>query len=134
MPARRAKLSLDPKQHSKSPPPHGFETSPTGGQSASTGEANEAKGQAATAGGGERPAAGRWEAHRPSPPPGSQTGAESTEPLRKEAPASSTAAVRGAERALLTRAAAIGRHPLVRAAAVGLAAGLSLYLLRRRFF
>jgi hypothetical protein len=134
MTARRAKLSLDSKQHSKSPPPHGFETPAAAGQSASAGEANQAQVQASTEGGAGRPAAGRWEAHRPAPAPESQAGAEPTDPLHEAAPAPSTAAVPAQERALLARAAAIGRHPLVRAAAVGLAAGLSLYLLRRRFF
>lgn len=130
MTARRAKLSLDSKQHSKSPPPHGFQSPSDAGQSAAAGAAKQAQGQASTEADGGRPAAGRWEAHRPSLPPESQAGAEPTAPLHEEAPASSPAAARAPS----ARAAAIGRHPLVRAAAVGLAAGLSLYLLRRRFF
>jgi hypothetical protein len=134
MTAKRAKLSLDPKQRSKSAPPHGFDTQAAAGQSRSAGEPNAGQGQAPAKGATGRPAAAPWQAHRPAPPPESATSATPAAPHHREVAAASTPAGPAAERGLSARAAAIGRHPLVRAAAVALAAGLSLYLLRRRLF
>lgn len=145
---KRARLSLDPGQRSKAPPPHGFDPEAddaappdaTGG-AASTAEPARAAPLAASY---DRPkrAGGRWRAHRPQSEPQSEPRPE-PEPEPGAAAARAPDAATGigspafgasSGTALLAHLRALSRRPVVRAIAVGVAAGVSLYLLRRRLF
>jgi hypothetical protein len=134
MTARRAKLSLDPKRHTKAPPPHGFDAPETASAEQSQAPDDAATGLGASAGAGaaRRRAAG-WQAHRPVPaePSAAMAGAEASggSPAERDG----AIAAHGAD-TWLAQAAALSRHPAVRALAVGVVTGLSLYLLRRRLF
>lgn len=129
MTAKRAKLSLDPGQHSKPPPSHGFDApaqapeQPPGdvdtGAAAAAVSAGDAAGDAAGR------AAGRWRAHRPQ-------GADA--PVSKGGERPVQEPTTGGPETLLARAAALSRHPAVRVVAAGVLTGLSIYLLRRRLF
>ncbi len=121
---KRAKLSLEPDRRAKAPPSHGFE-SPTEIPPAGAAAARKAGSQGAVQDQTPTPAraAAGWQAH----PPGSTPSPRPVSP--DPTPPHSVGAG-----ALAVRLGSLARRPLVRAVAVGLAAGLSLYLLRRRLF
>jgi hypothetical protein len=122
---KRAKLSLDPQQRSKPAPPHGFAgqaaPSPDAG-AVHPGAAAPAKGSTAEAGRAAGQAAGHWRANRPEP------AAAQGAAVAEDQPAG------GGIGAWVAGVRVLARKPVVRAVAVGMLAGLSFYLLRRRLF
>jgi hypothetical protein len=129
---RRAKLSLDPKQHSKTPPPHGFDVPAPTPAEPERPDGSTAASRPGAGGTPARPAGGRGRAHRREPvasqAPDDSSGLEgATGDARPATPGHTPGAV-------LAVARVLSRRPLVRALAVGVAAGISIYLLRRRLF
>ncbi len=135
---RRAKLSLDTDQHHKGAPPHGFDEP----QPAASGESARHAGPPAeqavaggAAGAARRRAGGRWRAHRPAAEaeaaggtPGPQNGGQVAAARQRSGSRMPVVGV------LMSHAASFARRPLVRAVALGLVAGVSIYLFRRRLF
>jgi hypothetical protein len=126
---KRAKLSLDPQQRSKPAPPHGFAgqaAPPPDAGAVHPGAAAPAKGSTAEAGQAAGPAAGRaaghWRANRPEPEPAQAAAVAEDQPAG------------GGIGAWVAGVRVLARKPVVRAVAVGMLAGLSFYLLRRRLF
>jgi hypothetical protein len=136
---RRAKLSLDPKQQSKAAPPHGFEQRAPGIPDDATAGAEAAPVARPAAGAGKdvQSVRARWQAHRPQADPtagaaaGPSAGGVPPESVA-ERPAPRPAAHMAS--ALNARVRELSRRPMVRAVAVGVAAGLAVLLLRRRLF
>lgn len=115
---KRATLSLDPQRRSKGQPSHGF---------AADEPPKSASGPSTTPSPSPRPKkAGTWQAHRPkiaqadpvATPAAGQTEADSPDG-RLSHP-------------LSQQLATLVRHPVVRLISLGVAAGLSYYLLKRR--
>ncbi len=133
---RRAKLSLATDQQHKGTPPHGFD----GPQPAAAGESAEQAGpapeQAAPARDANRVgrrAGGRWRADRQAAgAAGAGAGPQAGEP--RDPAGQTSASAMPAGKVVLSRAAALSRHPVVRVVGLSLLAGLSIYLLRRRLF
>jgi hypothetical protein len=117
---KRAKLSLDPARQAKGEPRHGF------GDEMETGDAVPETPPAPPPEPTPRPAAGAWQADRPKSADSTAAAASAAtrsppEPARKTMP-----------RTLPPQLATLAKHPLVRMLALGVAAGLSFYLLKRR--
>ena len=128
---RRARLSLDPAQRSKAAPPHGFETPPAASDAREPAdETAAAAGSAGNGAEGARQTTGHWRADRPQP----AGAAEAPTDAVADAGVTGTAATARPAGALLASVRVLSRRPLVRVLAVSVAAGLSLYLLRRRLF
>jgi hypothetical protein len=117
---KRAKLSLDPVSRAKGEPPHGFKPG--------AGTADTDAGHAPVRPGASKPrsAAGAWQADRPKVPDGDAAGAPTANRSAFESPAQTLPL------GLPPQLAALAKHPLARTLALGAAAGLSFYLLKRR--
>jgi hypothetical protein len=143
---KRAKLSLDPSKRDRRRPPHGFDEGlepATGVEQMGDGpRATDAVSPAqSTASSAELPpertkpkAAGApWQADRPRPEPTAGPQDPSRAPLADSGPGREADAAAAPARAVALLKA-LAHNPTVRIAVVSIAAGLSLYLLRRRLF